>query len=180
MFSSQFVEKLTVSPHSCIWRTRLSGVSSGESSLSSNQRILLVEDSETQALRLQFLFAEQGWQTERASTAEEAVDKLNRIVPDLIILDYYLPGLKGVELCKSIRLNATGWNPPILMFTAEDAFAVQRESLESGADDYLSKSADDSILVLRVRTLLRKSETNLRTVGRETGYSDRQAPGGGR
>jgi two-component system NtrC family sensor kinase len=136
-----------------------------ESSLSSNYRILLVEDSETQALRLQFLFAEQGWQTERAATAEEAVDKLNRMVPDLIILDHYLPGLKGVELCKSIRLNASGWNPAILMFTAEDASAVQRESLESGADDYLSKSADDSLLLLRVRTLLRKSEIKRRSVG---------------
>ncbi len=135
--------------------------------MSSTYRILLVEDSETQALRLEFLFTEQGWQTERASTAEEAVDKLNQIVPDLIILDHYLPGLKGVELCKLIRLNSTGWNPPILMFTAENAFAVQRESLESGADDYLSKSAEDPILLLRVRTLLRKSETNRRTVRQE-------------
>ncbi|HTF63126.1 MAG TPA: response regulator [Edaphobacter sp.] len=132
--------------------------------MSSTYRILLVEDSETQALRLEFLFAEQGWQTERASTAEEAVYKLKQIVPDLIIVDHYLPGLKGVELCKLIRLNPTGWNSPILMFTAEDAAAVQRESLESGADDYLSKSAGDSILLLRVRALLRKSETNRRAV----------------
>ncbi|HEX4227294.1 MAG TPA: response regulator [Bryobacteraceae bacterium] len=139
--------------------------------MSSDHRILLVEDSETQALRLEFLFAEQGWQTERASTAEEAVDKLERIVPDLIILDHYLPGLKGVELCKLIRRNANGWNPSILMFTAEDASAVQSESLESGADDYLSKSADDSILLLRVRTLLRKSENNRRTAGKgNTGF----------
>jgi two-component system NtrC family sensor kinase len=125
--------------------------------MSSHCRILLVEDSETQALRLQFLFEEQGWQTDRASTAEEAVGQLNRIVPDLIILDHHLPGLRGVELCKLIRLNATGWNPPILMFTADYDSKVQTDSLESGADDYLSKSVEDSMLLLRVRALLRKS-----------------------
>src|ERR1700733_6622805 len=134
--------------------------------MSSTYRILLVEDSETQALRLQFLFEEQGWQTERASTAEEAVDKLNQIVPDLIIVDHYLPGVKGVELCKFIRLNTSGWNPLILMFTADHAANVQQESLESGADDYLNKSAEDPILLLRIRTLLRKAETNRRIVSK--------------
>lgn len=133
--------------------------------MSSTYRVLLVEDSQTQALRLQFLFDQQGWQTEIACTGEEAVEKLNKIVPDLIIVDHYLPGLKGLELCKLVRLNSTGWNPPILMFTAEDTSAVQRESLESGADDYLSKSAEDPMLLLRVRTLLRKSETKRSAVG---------------
>ena len=132
--------------------------------MSSDHRILLVEDSETQALRLEFLFTEQGWQTERARTAEEAIGKLNESVPDLIILDHYLPGLKGVELCKLIQLNTGGWNPPILMFTSENAPGVQRESLECGADDYLSKSADDSKLLAQVRTLLRKSAANRRTI----------------
>ena len=142
--------------------------------MSSAKHILLVEDSETQALRLQLLFAEQGWQTERASTGEDAIGKLGQIVPDLIILDHYLPGLKGVELCKLIRLNATGWNPPILMFTADYASNVQQESLESGADDYLSKSVEDSILLLRVRALLRKSATN-RSIASKGGTVLRQA-----
>jgi two-component system NtrC family sensor kinase len=131
-----------------------------KASSSSDYRILLVEDSETQALRLQFLFTEQGWETEKASTAEEAVHKLNLILPDLIILNQYLPGMKGMELCKLIRLSTSGWNPPILMFTAEDASVIQRKYPQNGADDYLSKSSEDSLLLLRVSTLLRKSESN--------------------
>jgi PAS domain S-box-containing protein len=126
------------------------------------KHILLVQYSETQALRLQLLFAAQGWPTERASSGEEAIAKLSEIVPDLIILDQYLPGLNGAELCNLLRLKANGWNPPILMFTSDYASESQRESVESGADAYLSKPVEDSILLLRVRALLGQSEANRR------------------
>ncbi len=130
-----------------------------EPQVSSTYRILLVEDSETQVLRLQYLFSLQGWDLERASTAGEALAKLKHLVPDLIILDQYLPGIKGTELCRQIRRQASAWNPPVLMFTSEDAAALRKESLDSGADEYLSKAVDSEVLVARVGALLRKLET---------------------
>jgi two-component system NtrC family sensor kinase len=117
--------------------------------VNSAYRILLVEDSETQVLRLQYLFSLEGWDTERASTAEEALEKLRQVVPDLIILDQYLPGMKGTQLCKEIRRDASAWNPPILIFTSDESF-------NKGGEEYLSKSVDSAVLVERVRAMLRK------------------------
>jgi len=128
--------------------------------VSSAYRILLVEDSETQVLRLQYLFSLEEWDTERASTGEEALEKLNQVVPDLIILDQYLPGMKGTELCRQIRRQASAWNPPILMFTSEDAAGLRKDSLDSGVDEYLSKSVESHVLVERVRALLEKPKAD--------------------
>ncbi len=124
--------------------------------MSSAYRILLVEDSETQVLRLQYLFSQQGWDTERAASAEEALGKLKQVVPDLIILDQYLPGMKGTDLCRQIRRDSSASNPPILMFTSEEAAGMRAGSLESGVDEYLSKSVENEVLLERVRALLRK------------------------
>jgi len=123
--------------------------------VSSAYRILLVEDSETQVLRLQYLFSLEGWDTERASTAEEALEKLKQVVPDLIILDQYLPGMKGTELCREIRRRASAWNPNILIFTSDNSF-------DSGGEEYLSKSVESQVLVNRVRALLDKPKPDTR------------------
>jgi len=120
-----------------------------EPNVSSPYRILLVEDSETQVLQLQYLFSLEGWTTERASTAEEALEKLKHVVPDLIILDQYLPGMKGTQLCQEIRRQASAWNPQILIFTSDESF-------DSSSEQYLSKSVESRVLVDRVRALLEK------------------------
>jgi two-component system NtrC family sensor kinase len=131
-----------------------------------------VEDSETQVLRLQYLFSQQGWDTERASTADEALAKLKQIVPDLIILDQYLPGMKGTELCRQIRRDTSSWNPPILMFTSEESAQVGADAVESGVDGYLSKSVDSDVLLERVRALLERPKT---VGGAQTDVTPRQS-----
>jgi len=74
--------------------------------------ILIVEDSETQALQLRYLLEEQGWDVIRASTGESALDELNRQRPALIIADYHLPGIQGDELCRRVRMNVgNSWHP---------------------------------------------------------------------
>jgi PAS domain S-box-containing protein len=120
-------------------------------------RILIVEDSETQALKLQLMLENEGCDVVWASTAEAALEELNRGVPDLVIVDYYLPGVRGDEVCRRIRRNMGTRGIAILMLTAEETDAAELHGLESGADDYISKSVDDDILLLRVRGLLRKS-----------------------
>jgi two-component system, NtrC family, sensor kinase len=133
-------------------------------------RILLVEDSGTQALRLQYLFAEQGWQTERVSTSEEAVAKFDQIAPDLIIADHYWPGLEalgstGAGLSRPRQGNAPVWNPPVLIFTAADLPDLPGVQVPAWGDAQLSKSVEDSVLLARVRSLLRKSETSRMLAG---------------
>lgn len=122
-------------------------------------QILIVEDSDTQALQLRYLLEQEGWEVARASTAEAALEELNRHLPALIIADYHLPGIQGDELCRRIRMNVGTRGIPILMLTMEEADEKQSAGLDSGADDYVSKSVAPEILMLRVRGLLRKSST---------------------
>lgn len=121
----------------------------------SRQRILLVEDSPTQAMRLLFLLEEQGYEVEHVDSAEEALRVLNRTVPHLLIVDHHLPGLQGADLCRQVRLHVATLSMPILVLTADETPMRQREGLDSGADDFLPKSTDPAVLMLRVRNLLR-------------------------
>jgi PAS domain S-box-containing protein len=126
--------------------------------MSPASRILVVEDSDTQALKLQWMLESEGCDVVRAATAESAIEELNHSVPNLVIVDYHLPGVRGDELCRRIRMNMSTRGIAILMLTAEETDA-ELHGLESGADDYISKSVDDDILMLRVRGLLRKSSS---------------------
>jgi PAS domain S-box-containing protein len=120
-------------------------------------RILVIEDSLTQALKLQLMLEGEGCEVVCAATAERAIEELNLNVPDLVIVDYHLPGVRGDEVCRRIRMNMSTRGIAILMLTAEETDAAELHGLEAGADDYISKSVDDDILMLRVRGLLRKS-----------------------
>jgi DNA-binding response OmpR family regulator len=122
-------------------------------------RILIVEDSETQALQLRYLLEEEGWEVVRAATGESALEELYRQRPTLIIADFHLPGIQGDELCRRIRMNVDTRGIPILMLTGEKRPGNEPAGLDSGADDYLSKSVSAEILLVRVRALLRGSNT---------------------
>ncbi|MBC7905784.1 MAG: response regulator, partial [Rhodospirillaceae bacterium] len=122
-----------------------------------NQLILIVEDSATQALKLQHVLESEGFVTVCAFSAEEALEEMNRSLPNLIIVDYHLPGIQGDELCRQIHMDLTTRSIPILMLTADETQATELHGLESGADDFVSKSEDIGILLLRVHNLLRKS-----------------------
>lgn len=129
-------------------------------------RIMVVEDSGTQALQLQCILEEEGWEVVCAPAAEPALAELNRRLPDLIVVDYYLPGMRGDELCRRIRMNVDTRGVPILMLTVEETHSAETQGLESGADDYLPKSVDPDILLLRIRGLLRKSQAQASILGR--------------
>ncbi len=117
--------------------------------------ILLVEDSRTQAERLRGLFEGEGWQVTAMPSAEAALDELTRMRPDLIVVDFYLPGMKGDEFCRELRMNAVTRDVPVLILTVEGAGEAEQRGLESGADDYVAKSVDPQVLLLRMRALLR-------------------------
>jgi two-component system NtrC family sensor kinase len=129
-------------------------------------RILLVEDSQTQALRFQLLFEQEGFQVAWAASAEAALADLEERLPDLIVLDYYLPDLRGDELCRQIRMKVNTRNVPILILTVEQADGAETHSLESGADAHLPKTVDPEVLLVRVRALVRASQAPESIVGR--------------
>jgi two-component system, NtrC family, sensor kinase len=118
--------------------------------------LLVVEDSETQAVMIRRTLERHGFQVDRAASAEAALDHLNRKLPDLVIADYHLPGMSGGELSRQIRLNSRTRSIPLLMLTEAAEAETEREGLESGADAYVSKSADLDFMILRIRALLRQ------------------------
>ena len=121
------------------------------------KRILVVEDSPTQLVKMEMALEDQGFEAIGAGTAEKALEMFAGARPDLVIVDYHLPGIKGDEFCRQLRMNINTRSVPILMLTMDQTMAAELHGLESGADDYVSKTEDIDILMLRVQALLRKS-----------------------
>jgi len=117
-------------------------------------RILLVEDSDVQAIELKSILEKNGYEVVRASSAEGAMDLLNTDVPDLIVADYQLPNMDGQELTRQLRLNERTRAVPIVLMTSDQAIG-ERAGLESGADVYVPKSRDPQPLLLRIGALVR-------------------------
>ena len=131
-------------------------------------RIILVEDSPTQAAKMSAILEEAGYDTASFASAEEGLRAIGESLPDLLIVDYYLPGLRGDELCRRLRLNRETRHLPVLMFTADETHAAELRGLEAGADDYISKSADEDVLMARIRGLVRKGQES-RTIESDDG-----------
>ena len=135
------------------------------------ERILVVEDSETQALRFRNLLEEAGFEVDCAARADVALNKMNQKLPHLVITDYHLPGVNGDELCRRVRMNVNTRGIPILMLTSDETTQAEQQGLESGADDYVWKSAADEILLIRVQTLLKKSHVQAIVAQEETRFT---------
>jgi two-component system, NtrC family, sensor kinase len=120
-------------------------------------RIMLVEDSATQAFKLRVLLEEQGWEVSVAGSAEAALAELSDPLPDLILCDYNLPGMRGDEFCRRIRMNANMRGTAILMMTAAAPETAEIRNLEGDADGYVSKLEGSETLLLRMRALLRQA-----------------------
>ncbi len=132
--------------------------------MSDQRLILIVEDSPTQAIRLQLVLEQEGFRTVTADSGEAALEAINRELPNLIMVDYHLPGIQGDELCRQVHMDITTRGIPMLMLTADETSAAELHGLESGADDFVAKSEDMDILLLRVHNLLRKSRREAVTV----------------
>jgi PAS domain S-box-containing protein len=122
-------------------------------------RILVVEDSEVQALQIRSLLEGSGYEVDRVASAEAAMESLNENLPDLIVADLQLPKMDGRELTRQLRLNARTRAIPVLIMTS-DKRTGERSGLESGADAFVEKSRDPQTLLLRVNALLRGRQHN--------------------
>lgn len=119
--------------------------------------ILVVEDEAPLLTLLRYNLEKQGFRVEEAADGQEALMRVAEGKPDLILLDWMLPALSGLEVCRQIRRRPNTRDLPIIMVTArtEDQDAVR--ALDTGADDYISKPFAMEALLARIRALLRRS-----------------------
>jgi DNA-binding response OmpR family regulator len=117
------------------------------------RRILIVEDDAKTAASVDMYLRHGGFRTDVARTGLEALDKARDGKPDLIVLDLMLPGLGGIEVCRTLRAEST---VPIIMLTARSTENDKLLGLEIGADDYVTKPFSPRELVARVRVVLRR------------------------
>jgi two-component system, OmpR family, manganese sensing response regulator len=117
-------------------------------------RLLLVEDEENLAHALKDVLTAAGHVTDVVYRGDDGWELAQTVAYDLLILDWMLPGLSGVELCR--RLRHSGKSTPVLMLTAKDLSLDKVQGLDAGADDYMIKPFDTAELLARVRALLRR------------------------
>src|SRR5688572_20348062 len=120
-------------------------------------RILIVEDEEALTLLLRYNLEAEGYEVEAAARGDEADARLKEDVPDLVILDWMLPGLSGIEICRRLRARTETRLLPIIMLTARGEESERIRGLGTGADDYIVKPFSVPELVARVGALLRRA-----------------------
>ena len=119
--------------------------------------VLVVEDEASLATMLRYNLEKQGFRVEEAADGQEALIRIAEVQPDLVLLDWMLPVMSGLEVCRQIRRRPTTRDLPVIMVTArtEDQDAVR--GLNTGADDYITKPFNMEALLARMRALLRRS-----------------------
>jgi two-component system phosphate regulon response regulator PhoB len=132
-------------------------------------RVLIVEDEEPLTLLLRYNLEAEGYDVDSVVRGDEAEIRLREQVPDLVVLDWMLPGLSGIELCRRIRARRETERLPVIMLTARGEEGDRVRGLATGADDYIVKPFSVPELLARVRALLRRAKpahiANLLTAG---------------
>lgn len=122
-----------------------------------NKPVILIVDDEHAIREMIMMSLEDTYQCLEASDAHKAESIIKQQVPSLILLDWMMPGISGINYIKSLRKNDKTHNVPVIMLTAKTEEEDMLEGLESGADDYLSKPFSTKELHARIRALLRRS-----------------------
>jgi two-component system phosphate regulon response regulator PhoB len=122
-----------------------------------NPRILIVEDEEALTLLLRYNLEAAGYDVESVVRGDEADLRLRESIPDIVILDWMLPGVSGIELCRRLRSRPETRQLPIMMLTARGEESERVRGLSTGADDYVVKPFSVPELLARVAALLRRA-----------------------
>ncbi|EDM70881.1 phosphate regulon transcriptional regulatory protein PhoB [Roseobacter sp. AzwK-3b] len=132
--------------------------------------VLLVEDEPAQREVLSYNLEADGFRVTTAENGEEALLLVDEAAPDIIVLDWMLPNVSGIEVCRQLKTRADTRNVPILMLSARSEEVDRVRGLETGADDYVVKPYSVIELMARVRALLRRSRPS--AVGERLEYED--------
>jgi two-component system phosphate regulon response regulator PhoB len=119
--------------------------------------ILIVEDEAPLVTLLRYNLEKQGFRVEDTGDGGEAMARITEVLPDLVLLDWMLPTMSGIELCRQLRRRPATRALPVIMLTAraEEQDAVR--GLDTGADDYITKPFSTESLIARIRALLRRA-----------------------
>lgn len=120
-------------------------------------RILVVEDEAALSLLLAYNLEAEGFVVDRVERGDEAEVRLSEVIPDLVILDWMLPGVSGLEICRRLRAREVTRTLPVIMLTARGEESERVRGLSIGADDYVVKPFSVPELMARVRALLRRA-----------------------
>ena len=126
-----------------------------------SQKIYIVEDEPDIRETLEYNFSNEGFEVFTAPDGEEALSNIKKVLPDVLILDLMLPGLSGLDVCKSIRADDDIRDMSIIMLTAKGEEIDRVIGFELGADDYVTKPFSVRELILRVKVLLKKQHESL-------------------
>ncbi len=121
--------------------------------------ILLIEDEPEIRDMLSFALGRAGFEVWESGSAEEATNRLDGVLPSLLIVDWMLPGMSGVDFARRVRRDDHTSDIPIIMLTAKGEETDKLRSFESGVDDYVTKPFSPRELIARVKALLRRSGT---------------------
>ena len=124
-------------------------------------RVLLVDQEEATQQLVAAHLEQSGFMVDFASSAEQAEVAIRSALPDLLIIDWTLPGQSGIALVENIRSTLRTREIPIIMLSARGADADQIQGLDAGADDYVSKPFSPGVLLARVRAVLRRRSPHL-------------------
>jgi two-component system, OmpR family, phosphate regulon response regulator PhoB len=121
-------------------------------------KILIVEDEAAIREMLGYTLMKNGYAFEEAADVEQAEEIISRDKPDLILLDWMLPGISGVDYARRLRNNPETKSIPIIMLTARSEESDKIRALDTGADDYITKPFSTKELLARIRAVLRRSD----------------------
>jgi two-component system phosphate regulon response regulator PhoB len=123
----------------------------------SKPTILVVEDEAPLLALLRYNLERQGFRVEEATDGQEALLRISEAKPDLVLLDWMLPAMSGIEVCRQIRRRPDTRNLPVIMVTARTEPQDAVRALDIGADDHIAKPFAVEALLARIRALLRRS-----------------------
>jgi two-component system phosphate regulon response regulator PhoB len=132
--------------------------------------LLLIEDDEAIAELIVWHFAREGFSVRQTPDGEQALVLVEERVPDIVLLDWMIESLPGIEVCRRLRRNSKSANVPIIMLTARGEEEDRIRGLETGADDYVTKPFSPRELVARVQAVLRRLRPAL--AGEMLSYAD--------
>ena len=121
--------------------------------------ILIVDDVATNRIVLKVKLANACYDSLQAESGEEALMMARQHNPNLILLDLFLPGIDGIEVCRRLKADPASCDIPVIVMTGQNDAELRVSALEAGADEFMTKSQDEVILPARIRSLLRARET---------------------
>ena len=123
--------------------------------------ILVIEDEDALSTLLQYNLQKEGYEVAVAPDGEDGLMLAEERLPDLVILDWMLPKVSGIEVCRRLRGRAESRNLPIIMLTARGEESDRVRGLDTGADDYMTKPFSMTELTARIRAVLRRIRPGL-------------------